>query len=602
MSGSHSHSHDGSSSHSHGDSLPPSPAGGLVRRLVPLLRLLGPHRRLLSIAVVSGIVNQTVIVASAYTGARLVGRAVTGTPARDLHGQFVWLLVLVLPLVASPWIETQLAHVAAFRVLVDIRAQVYGAFQRMSPGDLLHRRVGELGSTAISDVELLETFFAHTLSPLVTASVVPFGAVVALGTIDWRSALALLPALALVATVPTWLRARSEAQGTALRQRLGDLQAEAVDSLQGIREIVGFGAGARQQEKLRTAANALASVRRRHGRRAGIELGASDALVSLGVLCVLIVASRQVSTGGLNAADLAPMVILAAVALAPVVAVVDVARELQVVAAAADRVLALVAEPVSIVEPQHPRSVQGIHPDVAFRNVTFRYGPQLPDAVAGLSFTVAPGETVALVGQSGAGKSTTAHLLLRLWDVSDGSIAIGGVDIREMATTDLRRLVSFVSQDVYLFNISILDNLRLGRPDATQEQVEAAARTARAHDFISALPDGYDTIAGEHANALSGGQRQRLAVARALVADTPILVLDEAVSNLDAVTELELNEAMAAARVGRTTLVVAHRYSTIRTADRLVMMETGRVVEQGSLDELLARNAQFANLIAQQTS
>ncbi|WP_432838132.1 ABC transporter ATP-binding protein [Dactylosporangium sp. CA-092794] len=571
-----------------------------MTRLLPLLRLLRGHRRVIAVAILCGIANHVFTIASAVLGALLVGRALTGTPPADLRGGFLLLLALVVPLVVAPWAETQLAHVVAFRVLVDVRGRVYDAFARMSPGDLLARRSGELGSTAIGDVELLETFFAHTLSPLVSAAIVPAGALIALAFLDPALALALLPVLIALASVPVWLRRRAETDGTAVRAAAGELNAEAVDALQGLREVLTFGAGHAQARRLRAHARALDTARTAHSRRAGIELAATDAIVTLGVLAALVTGGALVAAGDLAANLLPAAVVLAAFSLAPVTAVVDVAREVGIVSAAAVRVLDLLAVPRAVPQPQQPADVTNVEPRVRYDQVTFRYGPTLPPAVHNLGFTVEPGETVALVGHSGAGKSTSAHLLLRLWDVDQGSITIGGHDLRTIADADLRRLIAYVPQDVHLFNLSIADNLRLGRPDATQAQIEAAARTAQAHEFVTDLPDGYNTIAGELGNLLSGGQRQRLAIARALLAATPILVLDEAVSNLDTESERRLATAIAATKTGRTTLVIAHRLSTIRTADRVVVLDHGRIVEQGPPDDLLARDGRFAHLVRNQ--
>lgn len=573
---------------------------GLIGRFRPLLRLLRGQRRILGLAVLSGIVNHVFTIGSAVLGALLVGRAVTGTGVADLRSGFVLLLLLVVPLVGAPWLETQLAHLVAFRVLVDVRARVFAAFERMSAGELLQRRAGELGSTAISDVELLETFFAHTLSPLVSAAVVPAGAVIVLAFFDPLLAVALLPVLIALASVPVWLRRRSEADGAAVRGRLGELNGEAVDAVQGVREVLSFGAGAREGRELARRGRELDAAKTTHGRRAGVELAATDCLVTAGLLVALVVASLLVAVGHLPAALLPAAVVLSALSLAPITAVVDVAREVGMVSAAAARVLALLAVRRAVPESEVPADVADVVPRVGFDGVGFRYGPELPSAVTDISFTVRPGETVALVGHSGAGKSTCAHLLLRLWDVESGSITIDGHDIRSIASSELCRLVAYVPQDVHLFNISIADNLRLGRPDASIEEVKEAARSALAHEFIEALPDGYDTIAGELGNLLSGGQRQRLAIARALLVDAPILVLDEAVSNLDAESEYELTMGMQRARSGRTTLVVAHRLSTIRAADRVVMLEGGRIVQTGPPDELMASTGPFAKLVATQ--
>ncbi|MEU4231582.1 ATP-binding cassette domain-containing protein [Nonomuraea sp. NPDC026600] len=293
-------------------------------------------------------------------------------------------------------------------------------------------------------------------------------------------------------------------------------------------------------------------------------------------------------------------VVLAATTFAPVTAVTDVARDLNLVIAAGDRIMTILNTPAPVTDRVQAPPPGPIEPRVRFDDVRFRYGPDLPEAITGATFDIAPGQSIALVGHSGAGKSTCANLLMRLWDVTAGTITIGGHDIRDFPQEDLRRMITLIPQDVYLFNIPLRDNIRLGRPDATHEEVEAAARAAHAHEFITGLPDSYDTLPGELGARLSGGQRQRIAIARTLLKDAPILIMDEAVSNLDAESEQEVAAAMSAARRDRTTLVIAHRLSTIRTADHIVVLDDGHIAETGTHAELLGHPGAYTRLLATQ--
>src|SRR5690606_32271051 len=405
---------------------PPGRRPGRIRLMLALTKLLGPHRWLLLAAVLSGIAHHLVVLASTGVGAWVVSRAITGASADDLRGGLI-ALGLLLPLLAvTPWLESYLAHVAAFRVLADVRGRVYAAFDRLAPGYLLQRRSGDLGAAAISDVEQLELWFAHTLSPLVSAATVPVAALTALGVFHPALALALAPVLVALALVPAWLRRRAQVHGAELRARLGELNAEAVDTIQGLRELITSGAGDRQLDRLAVQDGRLLEAKLAHGRRSGLAHAVTNALPTLGLLAALLTAALLVTPGGLDAAFSPVAVVLAATTFAPVVAVTDVARDVNLVIAAGDRIMTILTTPPPVTD-RVTRSPSGpIEPRVAFNGVRFRYGPELPDAVTDITFDIAPGETVALVGHSGAGKSTCASLLMRLWDVDAGSITIGG--------------------------------------------------------------------------------------------------------------------------------------------------------------------------------
>ena len=320
------------------------------------------------------------------------------------------------------------------------------------------------------------------------------------------------------------------------------------------------------------------------------------------MLSVVAVAAVQVSRGELDPAFYPVAVTLAIFVFGPIHAIASVAQNLGIVFASADRAFHLLREPAPVTDaPGATPPDSDVEPRVSFAGVTFGYPGGADPALQDVSFEIAPGETVALVGHSGAGKTTCASLLMRFWDADAGAIAIGEHDVRNLPQRSLRDLIAWVPQDIYLFNTSLRENIRMARPGATDAEVEKAARAAQAHGFITGMPRGYDTVAGERGVQMSGGQRQRIAIARALLKDSPVLVLDEAVSSLDTRNEQELNLALHAVRQGRATLVIAHRLSTIRSADRIVVLEEGRVVEQGTHDDLLAHGRVYRSLIAAQT-
>lgn len=562
-----------------------------------LLVSLAPYRSRLVWASVIGILAQTCAVGAACAGAWLVGHAVTGSTFGELRTALVLLLVLALGQGALAWLQTFVAHDYAFRMITGLRQRLFGGMEALAPGHLQRRRTGDLAATLIGDLERLEWLYAHILPGAVAAVVVPAVALAVLATLSPLLAAGIALIAVLLATVPVWLSRRAYEQGKLLRAELGGLHAEVVDGVQGLRELVAFGHGTGYLTGLARRMNSLRAAHLAYGRRTGLEGAVVDLLSSLATVVTLLVTGSLVAGGELAPEYFAVVVLLVGAVLTPMVALVGALGALGEVRGCAARVVAVAEATAPVVE--RPAAVPLVRTPglrIAFEDVSFRYRPELPPALDRVGFCVRPDETVALVGRSGAGKSTCAHLLLRFWDPDSGRITFGGVDLRDLTLDSLRAAVALVPQDVYLFRASFADNIRLARPDATDAEVRQAAERANAAEFIDAAPQGYRTLVSERGASLSGGQRQRIAIARAFLRDAPLLILDEATSNVDADSEVAVRRGLADLTRGRATLVIAHRRSTVETADRVVMLAGGQVAAEGSHRRLVAAGGDYAAL------
>ena len=561
-----------------------------------------PWRNELALTFLLGVAHHGTAIGVGVVSALLVGQVITG-------GDLTLLLILLgvlTPLAAFfIWTESWVAHDLAYRLLAEMRVDVYRKLDPLAPAYMTRRRSGDLVSVVGGDVETVEFFFAHTITPAFTAVVVPGVVVAVLAVIAWPMAIAVAPFLFAVALSPFFAQRRSERLGEELRNQLGDVHAHMVDSIQGMREIVAFGRGPARTGEMVNNSWRFAHFQLRFLKERAFQIGFIEAMTALGGLIVLTVGVWLLTNGVISRPELILAVVLSVAAFAPVADIARTMKQLMETLAAARRLFAIHDEPVPVTDgpgvPDRDASQeQAAAPSVVFSSVGFDYGPGEPQALHDVSFAVEPGHTVALVGRSGAGKTTCASLAMRFWDPGSGSVQLDGHDIREFRLDDLRRNIALVSQDTYLFNASIRENILLGRVDASQEELETAARQANCHDFIAAFPDGYDTLVGERGMQLSGGQRQRVAIARALLKNAPVLILDEATSHLDAVSESQLRQALERLMQGRTTLVIAHRLSTIRDADRIVVLDQGEAIEQGSHLELLERNGLYAQLVSTQ--
>ena len=593
------HHHEASGRHSH-DGLHAPVRLGILAVWRRLLALVSPWRNELGLTFLLGLASHGSIIGVAVISALLVGQVITGG---DLTLFLVLLAVFVPVAAVFTWMESWVAHDMAYRLLGEMRVDLYKKLDPLAPAYMVRRRSGDLVSLVGGDVETVEFFFAHTITPAFVAVLVPGAVLAVLAVIAWPVALALSPFLAAVAVSPFFAQKRSERLGEELRGRLGDVHAHMVDSIQGMREISSFGQGRARTAEMVSNSWSFAHYQLRFLKERAFQIGFIEAMTALGGLTVLTVGVWSLTNGNISRPELILAVVLSVAAFAPISDIARTMKQLMETLAAARRLFVVHDEPVAVSDgPGVSGQDNGARPAPAidFEGVGFAYGPEEPQALQRVSFTVEPGHTVALVGRSGAGKTTCANLMMRFWDPLAGSVKLGGRDIRDYKLDDLRDQIGLVSQDTYLFNATVRDNIRLGRSEASDAEIEEAARQANAHEFIAAFPDGYATMVGERGMRLSGGQRQRVSIARALLKNAPVLVLDEATSHLDAVNERQVRQALERLMAGRTTLVIAHRLSTIRDSDRIVVLDEGRAVEQGDHHQLLDRRGLYSQLVATQ--
>jgi len=523
----------------------------------------------------------------------------SGSPAL-LDGALAAMIGVAGLLSAATFVRFYLMMTLGERVVTDLRRTVFNHILALEPGYFESTRTGEVISRLTNDATLLQQVIGYGLSMFVRNLLMMVGAAVMMFVVSWKLAAFVL--LGIPATlVPILLLGRRVRRLSRDNQdRVADVSAYVDEAVHEIRTVQAYAHENADREAFgRHAEAAYRSGVSRIGQKAF--LIASVMLIAFCAVGVILwVGGHDVFAGRLSAGELSAFVFYAFVVATGAGTVSEVWGELQRAAGATERLMEILDARPSIGAPAAP-APRPLHTGIAFGDVTFSY-PARPGtpALDRFSLEVSQGERVALVGPSGAGKTTVLSLLLRFYDPQSGALRIGGTDLRDYSPHMLRRLIAVVPQDPVIFAASVLDNVRYGRPEATREEAERACEQAFALEFIHRLPQGLDTVLGERGVTLSGGQRQRLSIARALVADRPILLLDEATSSLDAASERMVQQALEALERGRTTVVIAHRLATVQHADRIVVMDRGRVVAQGPHAELMKEGGLYANLAALQ--
>jgi ABC-type multidrug transport system fused ATPase/permease subunit len=495
--------------------------------------------------------------------------------------------------------DMYLRHKVGQMFIFDLRVRIYAYLQRLSLSFFERTSTGELMSRVTNDIEALEHFVTHGATLTVIDFLRLLGASIMLLTLEWRLALVVLVPLPLIAYGLRYFNQHVRPIYRNARDRLGDINSRLQDNLSGIRVIQAFGQEIRELRNFRQASERYLDERVRAIRAWSIFFPLFYFTVAMGGVAVLGFGARMAVNGTISLGTLVAFLSYITSFYNPVRRLTEVDNVFQKAIAAGERIFELLDEEPEICDQTEACDLARVEGHITFDHVDFHYGDG-EGVLHDVTFHMEPGEVVALVGPSGAGKTSIANLVSRFYDPVAGRVLVDGQDLRQVKIDALRQHVAVVLQDTFLFNTTIRENLTYGQPDADEEAMVEAAKAAYAHEFITQLPKGYDTTIGERGVKLSGGQKQRLALARAILADPRILILDEATSSVDAEAEYLIQQALQEVLKGRTALVIAHRLSTIRDADKIIALESGHIREVGDHEELLSQSGLYRQLYQRQ--
>lgn len=556
-------------------------------------------RSIVAVSIVGALIWMAMVITMPYLVGRIIDEILTGQGMSAVWPLLVLILIAGFVQAIGISVRRYFGFKVSYRAEADLRNNIFTHIQRMAFSFHDVTSTGELMARASSDLSQLRLILA--MAPITLANLVMFFVVtIVLVLID--PVLGLTAALMIPALLATSGQFANRVVGFSfdLQERLSHLSHVVEETVAGIEVVKSYGQEAQQRDRADAQAETIYSAALGMAKQRAIYRPLFEIIPAMGTVAVLAVGGIRVVDGQMTFGEFVAFTQYLAVMVLPLLITGWFFANLPRSAAAASRIDALLVTAPDIIEASHPKTLKPGRGEIRFENVSFAY-PDGTAVLSGVNLTIPGGTSVGVVGVTGSGKSTIAHLIPRFYDVDAGSITIDGVDIRDLRLDELRSEVAVVFQESYLFSTSIEANIRVGDPMASDERVRAAARLARAHDFICSFPDGYETVVGERGSTLSGGQRQRISLARGIVRDPRILILDDATSSVDAIVESEIQEALRQVMSGRTTIIVAHRTSTLALVDNVVFIEDGRVVAFAPHDVLLDTVERYVDVLAART-